>query len=89
MPSRSPSLYIIKSLIINLELGSLWQKIRKLGCDFEVEIKAGQDLIAVQESIRQDATEKAFGLTNASAMKTRACVLQSLQLRLLQKEKKK
>ena len=36
--------------------------------DLEVEIKVGQDFIAVQESIRQDDIEKAFRLTNASAM---------------------
>ena len=29
-----------------------------------------KDIIAVQESIRQDATEKTYWLTNASAMKT-------------------
>ena len=38
--------------------------------DLEVEIKVGQDFIAVQESIRHDDTEKALRLTNASAMKT-------------------
>ena len=38
--------------------------------DLEVEIKAGPDFIAVQESIRHDDTEKALRLTNASAMKT-------------------
>ena len=56
----------------------------QLGCELKVEIKAGQDFIAVHETIRQDATEKAFRLTNASAMKTTlVCVLQILQPRIL------